>query len=49
MQVDESCLGNPEIVMNQIEKWVDEHNEFAAHSALDMKTPKEYFSFNKAA
>ena len=47
--VYESCLDNPEIVMNQIEKWVDEYNGFAPHSALNMQTPKEYFNFKNAA
>jgi len=47
--VYESCLDNPEIVINQIQKWVNEYNSFAPHSALNMKTPKEYFNFKSAA
>ncbi|WP_374761915.1 integrase core domain-containing protein, partial [Dyadobacter frigoris] len=31
------------------QKWVDEYNNFAPHSALKMKTPKEYFNFQIAA
>jgi len=47
--VYESCLDNPEVVMNQIENWVEEYNGFAPHSALNMQTPKEYFNFKSAA
>ena len=47
--VYESCLDNPEIVINQIQNWVNEYNSFAPHSALNMKTPKEYFNFKSAA
>ncbi|WP_221393610.1 IS3 family transposase [Dyadobacter sp. NIV53] len=47
--VFENCLDNPTVVMSQIQKWVDEYNNFAPHSALKMKTPKEYFNFQIAA
>ncbi len=47
--VYESCLDDPETVRNQIQGWVDDYNTFAPHSALDMKTPKEYFNFKNAA
>ena len=45
----ESCLDNPEVVISQIQKWVDQYNSFAPHSSLNMKTPKEYFNFKSAA
>ena len=47
--VFENCLDNPTVVMAQIQNWVDEYNNFAPHSALKMKTPKEYFNFKIAA
>jgi putative transposase len=47
--VFESCLDNPEKVLSQIQDWVDDYNNFAPHSALKMKTPKEYFIFKIAA
>lgn len=47
--VYESCLDNQAIVLNQIQKWVDEYNQFAPHSALNMKTPSEYYKFKSAA
>ena len=47
--VYESCLDNPEIVYNQIQKWVDEYNQYAPHSALEMKTPHEFFILKTAA
>jgi len=47
--VYENCLENPKSVFNQIQKWVDEYNNYAPHSALGMKTPKEYFDQNYAA
>ncbi len=47
--VYESCLDNPDVVYEQIQKRVDEYNKFAPHSALDMKTPNEFFNFITAA
>ena len=47
--VYENCLDNPEIVHNQIQRWVDEYNQFAPHSALNMKTPNEFYNFKSAA
>jgi putative transposase len=47
--VYESCLDNAKTVHDQIQKWVDEYNQFAPHSALDMKTPNEYYNFKSAA
>ncbi len=47
--VYESCLDNPEVVINQIQDWVNDYNEYAPHSALNMQTPKEYFNFKSAA
>jgi len=47
--VYENCLDNPETVYNQIQKWVDEYNQFAPHSALNMKTPNEFYIFKSAA
>lgn len=47
--VFESCLDDPKTVIDQIQGWVDDYNNFAPHSALKMKTPKEYFIFKLAA
>src|SRR5690606_9905529 len=47
--VFESCLDEPKTVIDQIQGWVDDYNNFAPHSALKMKTPKEYFIFKIAA
>lgn len=47
--VYESCLDNPAFVQEQIQKWVDEYNHYAPHSALGMKTPKEFYNFKNAA
>lgn len=43
--VFESCLDDPKTVHSQIQGWVDDYNNFAPHSDLKMKTPKEYFIF----
>jgi hypothetical protein len=34
------------IVYVQIPKWVDEYNNYAPHSALEMKTPSKFDSPN---
>lgn len=47
--VYESCLDNPETIYSQIQEWVDEYNQYAPHSALDMKTPNEFYNFKTAA
>jgi putative transposase len=47
--VFENCLESPETVTQQIQKWVDEYNSFAPHSALNMKTPNEFYIFKSAA
>lgn len=47
--VFENCLDDPKTVLSQIQGWVDDYNNFAPHSALKMKTPKEYFIFKIAA
>lgn len=47
--VYENCLDTPKIVNEQIQKWIDEYNQYAPHSALNMKTPKEFFIFKSAA
>ena len=47
--VYENCLDNPSVVHSQIQKWVDEYNQFAPHSALNMKTPNEFYNFKSAA
>ena len=46
--VYQSCLDTPEIVMDKIQKWIDEYNSFTPHSALNMKTPNEYFILKSA-
>ncbi|MFT4858499.1 MAG: putative transposase, partial [Algoriphagus sp.] len=30
-------------------QWVEEYNTFAPHSALNMKTPNEFYNFKIAA
>lgn len=47
--VYENCLDNKYSVINKIEEWVHDYNTFAPHSALEMKTPEEYYIFMKAA
>lgn len=47
--VYENCLDSADSVYNQIQKWVDEYNNYAPHSALDMKTPTEFYIFKTAA
>jgi putative transposase len=47
--VYQNCLENFENVKEQIEKWVEEYNTFAPHSALGMMTPIEYFNYKMAA
>ena len=47
--VYESCLDTSQTVINQIQKWVDEYNRYAPHSALHMKTRNEFYNFKIAA
>lgn len=47
--VYESCLDNAQTVIGQIQNWINEYNGYAPHSALNMKTPNEYFIFKSAA
>lgn len=47
--VYENCLDNPKVIYKQIQKWVDEYNNYAPHSALNMKTPNEFYIFKSAA
>ena len=47
--VYENCLDNPSVVYEQIQKWVDQYNQYAPHSALGMKTPTEFYNFITAA
>lgn len=47
--VYESCLDNYQVVSDQIQGWIDEYNKYAPHSALDMKTPMEFYELNKVA
>lgn len=47
--VFENCLDSAAIVYDQIQKWVDEYNNYAPHSALEMKTPNEFYNFKNAA
>ncbi|MFT4854917.1 MAG: putative transposase [Algoriphagus sp.] len=47
--VYESCLDSAQIVLQQIHQRVEEYNTFAPHSALNMKTPNEYYNFKIAA
>jgi putative transposase len=43
--VYENCLDNPDAVYKQIQGWVNEYNQYAPHSALNMKTPNEFYNF----
>jgi putative transposase len=47
--VYQNCLDAPETVKGLIQKWVDEYYNYAPHSALDMKTPNEFFNFKITA
>ena len=47
--VYENCLDSADSVHNQIQKWVNEYNNYAPHSGLDMKTPTEFYIFKTAA
>jgi putative transposase len=47
--VFQNCLDNFETLKSQIADWVHDYNTYAPHSALGMKTPKEYFNLKKAA
>ena len=47
--VYENCLDTPEIVMGKLQEWIDDYNSYAPHSALNMKTPQEFYSFKIAA
>ena len=45
----ESYLDNPQIVYSQIQGWIDEYNQYAPHSALDMKIPNQFYNFKIAS
>lgn len=47
--VYENCIDNPSVVYEQLQKWVDEYNQIAPHSALGMKTPRQFYNFITAA
>ena len=47
--VYKNCLDNPTVVLEQIQKRVDEYNNYAPHSALGMRTPKEFYNFKTTA
>ena len=47
--VYESSLDNPQVVYDQIQGWIDEYNDYAPHSSLNMKTPSEYYNMKTAA
>lgn len=47
--VFENCLDSAQVVIDQIQNWVEEYNGFAPHSALNMKTPNEFYNFKIAA
>jgi len=47
--VYEYPLENVEEVKKLFPKWIEEYNTFAPHSALNMKTPHEFFNLNRAA
>ncbi len=47
--VYQNCLDDLDILEKQIGGWVKDYNTFAPHSALDMKTPNEYFNHKLAA
>jgi putative transposase len=47
--VYESCLDDPQGVYDQIQGWLNEYNQYAPHSALNMKTPSEYYVLKSEA
>ena len=47
--VYENCLDDAVYVKSMVPKWIEEYNNYAPHSALDMKTPTEYFKLKQAA
>ncbi len=47
--VYENCLETAESVQEMIPSWIEEYNNYAPHSALNMKTPTEYFNYKQAA
>ena len=47
--VYESCLDSFKVVENQMKEWIDDYNNFAPHSALNMETPQEFYIFKTAA
>lgn len=47
--VYQGYLDNLETLRRQIEKWVNDYNTFAPHSALGMMTPEEYFKLKSVA
>ena len=47
--VYQGFLDNIEILKAQFEKWVNDYNTFAPHSALNMRTPNEFFKLKIAA
>ncbi len=47
--VYESCLDDAEYVLSMIPEWIEEYNNYAPHSALNMKTPQEFFNLITAA
>lgn len=47
--VYQRCLDNGKYVIDQIQDWIDDYNNFAPHSALNMKSPKQFYTFKHAA
>jgi len=47
--VYQGFLDNIEILKVEFEKWVNDYNTYAPHSALEMKTPEEFFKLKIAA
>ncbi len=47
--VYENCLDTPKIVMDKLHEWFEDYNNYAPHSALNMKTPQELYNFEIAA
>lgn len=47
--VYENCLYSAEHVKSMIPEWIEDYNNYAPHSALEMKTPIEFYNLKMAA
>lgn len=47
--VYQNCLESEEEVRQMLKEWVEDYNTFAPHSALEMKSPNEFFNHKSVA